>query len=115
MGLQLPGETVRFIMQGPLNEKARYFERDAAGYLLPHKLPKEQAEAWRHEYNLCNCNSCQDEGCKVRQSSARFPVDAGGQDQCLRLMKEKTPYVWRNADGRVIVIPDEVVKAIREV
>ena len=94
--------------------KKQYFASGAVGYKMPLGLPKETAEAWEKEYALCNCATCQDIDCKCRHKNIRFSVDAGGQNQCLRLMQSKTRYVFRNAIGLVIEIPPEIVKAIRE-
>ena len=94
--------------------KMQYFASGATGYKLPTYLSKEMAAEWNREYRLCDCSNCYDSACIVRQKHARFPIDAGGANQCLRMMQDKTPFVFRNGGGLVIEIPPEIVKAIRE-
>lgn len=94
--------------------KAAYFDSNCSAYRAPHDTPHEVLMEWKREWDLCNCRDCYDWDCKSRNSGPdRFPLDAGGKNQCLRLMKDKTDYVFRNGDGTVITIPDEIVKLIR--
>ena len=75
---------------------------------------KETIEAWRRERELTNCQTCNEPSCGARNDSTRFNCDAGGQLQCIRLAKHISPYAFLNADGRVIIIPDEVRKALQK-
>lgn len=97
------------------NWKRQYFAHDGAGYLIPHTLPAEKAGEWKNELALCDCATCIDRECNCKNLTSRFPADAGGQDQCLRLMQTKSPFSFRNGDGTVITIPPEVVTALHGV
>ena len=92
--------------------KAQYFQSGAQAWKVPPRTPAEVISKWRKEYELCDCATCYDDQCQYRFKVERFPLDAGGQDQCLRLMQSKSRYTWRNGNGEVITIPDEVVSAI---
>lgn len=93
--------------------KPQYFQSGAQGWKVPPGTPAEAVSEWRKEYDLCDCSTCYDRECQHRNKDARFPLDAGGQAQCLRLMQSKSRYTWRNGNGEVITVPDEVVNAIR--
>lgn len=109
----LPGEYVGFV---PLKESTgkEAFFRTGDAWRIPPGTSDEIARSWRREYDLCNCSSCNDTACRHRNKATRFPLDAGGQEQCLRLMQSKTRYTWRNGNGDIITIPAEVVKAIHD-
>ena len=94
--------------------KQQYFESGAMGYKLPPGLAVEVAEEWKKEYDLCNCTTCYDRQCTCRNMTIRFPVDAGGRNQCLRYMESKSRFVWRNGNGEIIEIPLAIIKAIRD-
>jgi len=88
-------------------DKARYFQSEAQSWKV-----SKVVDEWREEYALCDCATCYDDKCMYRRKVERFPLDAGGQNQCLRLMQSKSRYAWRNGNGDVITIPEEVVSAI---
>ena len=85
-------------------DKQRYFDR--GGELF---LSDPRAEEWREEYQRCNCKTCYDENCKARFRGIRFPVDVGGQGQCIRNESAKNRFAFRNVDGTVIVIPEDII------
>ena len=93
--------------------KAAYFDSNCSAYRAPHDTPREVLTEWKRQWELCNCRTCYDQACRCRNSPDRFPIDADGKDQCLRLMKDRTPFVFRNGSGLVIEIPEEIVKLIR--
>lgn len=105
--------SISFISVSKQPGKAAYFDSDCSSYRAPSDTPHEVLMEWKREWNLCNCRDCYDRDCRFRNSQDRFPVDADGKNQCLRLMKDKTDYVFRNGNGTVITIPDEIVKLIR--
>ena len=72
----------------------------------------ETVRAWKKEKDLTNCQTCDDSSCPARSDPERFNTDAGGKLQCLRLAKYLHPFAFRNCDGRVVVIPKSIVKAI---
>ena len=72
-----------------------------------------QDKQWRREREAINCTTCHDELCKFRNKDERYPVDAGGESQCLRWAQEFGGICWRNPDGTVILVPDKIVEAIR--
>lgn len=94
--------------------KAQYFASGASGWKVPYNTPKEVEKKWKQEYDLCDCSTCYDRDCKCRQKNTRFPADIGGMNQCLRLMQDKTPFVFRLATGLVVELPPEIVQLIRE-
>ena len=96
-----------------MNQKEAFFEAGGAAYMLPYKMPDEEANKWRSEFNACNCHlGCYDNECKYRDKKERFPVDAGGESQCLRLARLKSDFAFRNVNGDVIIIPDSIVERI---
>ncbi len=101
------------IMSGKLSEKAKFFYGGGEKWRIPPNLPKEKAAEWVRQQELCSCVDCHDQECHFRNNNACFPKDAGGQDQCLRLMKTESRFVWRNGDGRIITIPPEIIEALR--
>lgn len=76
-------------------------------------LPPQVAEATRREISAVQCSTCLDSECKHRGRTDRLPIDAGGKSQCLRWAKLVSRYSFRNGDGTVIIIPDEVIAAIK--
>ena len=74
---------------------------------------KSEVQQWRKEYSLCDCLRCYDRECTCREKNIRFPASAGGRDQCLRYARTLIKYAFRNPDGTVIIIPDEIIEAIR--
>lgn len=109
----LPGENPGYIRPYEPSGKKAFFQTGDA-WRIPPGTPEAIQAAWRKEYELCNCSTCYDTGCKHRNTQKRLPLDVGGQDQCLRLMQSKTRYTWRNGNGDIITIPAEVVKAIHD-
>jgi len=109
----LPGESVDIGISERGVGKPQYFASGATGYKIPPGTPAEVSQKWRSEYDLCDCSTCYDRDCRCRNKNIRFPVDAGGQNQCLRLMQTKTPFVFRLATGLVIELPLEMVQRIR--
>ena len=97
------------------NTRKGYFNGECGASAVVDYLPKEITERWREEARLLECRTCLDRECQFRYKDARLPEDAGGQGQCLRWAKEFTPLAWRNADGRVIIIPQEAVDRLREI
>ena len=83
---------------------------------FPPWLANGCSESWRREYQLCDCESseypCYDCDCPVRGKNERFPHDAGGAGQCLRLAQAKSRFSFRIEGGTVITIPDEIIKEI---
>ena len=86
-------------------EKRRYFEQGGSPWLNP-------TPEWKRQFQLCDCLTCFDRDCKARDKSSRFPCDSGGDGQCLRLAQAESDFAFRNVDGRVIVLPEEIVNKI---
>ena len=66
---------------------------------------------WTKERELIACETCF-EDCKFRNRKERLPSDAGGECQCLRYAKEMCGYAFKNSDGRVVIIPPEIIRQI---
>ena len=86
-------------------DKKRYFEQGGQAWL------KHNAE-WKREFELCNCQTCYDMECKARNKKTRFPEDAGGECQCLPLAQDKSKFAFRNVDGAVVILPENIVSNI---
>ncbi len=70
---------------------------------------------WNKEIELIDCDTCGEQrDCPAYMKESRYPVDAGGAGQCLRLEEFRSPYAFRNGNGDVVVIPDEVVDRIAD-
>ena len=82
-------------------------------YYLCNATP-ETKEEYSIEKDLINCDTCGLRDCGYRNSEDRFPIDAGGKGQCIRLEEYKSDYAFRNDNGLIIVIPDEVIERIVE-
>ena len=80
-----------------------------------HSVPAEIFNHWKAEAKLLDCSRCDDEVCAFRFKQDRFPEDAGGHSQCLCWAQEFTPLAWRNPDGRVIVMPQEVIDRLKAI
>ena len=78
-------------------------------------IPAEVSDRWYAEQRLLNCSQCDDEACVARFKQDRFPEDVGGKGQCLRWAQEFTPLAWRNQDGRVIIMPQEVIDRLKAI
>ena len=78
-------------------------------------LSPEMAARYRTEKQLLNCSDCDDEACAFRFKQDRFPEDVGGKGQCLRWAQEFTPLAWRNQDGRVIIMPQEIIDKLKAI
>lgn len=93
--------------------KAMFFNGEYQGKIALDYMPPEKAQRWKAEAAALNCATCNDENCPVRFNGDRLPADAGGKSQCLRWAQEFTPLAWRNPDGYVIIMPQEVFDTIR--
>ena len=100
-------------MTAEARTREQFFTGDHHGRVGLDYMPPEIAARWRAEADALNCNSCYMTDCKFRNKHERLPDDAGGEGQCLRWAQKFTPLAWRNLDGRVIVMPQEVLDAIR--
>jgi len=78
-------------------------------------LPTEVSDRWKAERRMLDCSQCDDEACEFRFKQDRFPEDAGGKGQCLRWAQEFTPLAWKNQDGRVIIMPQEVIDRLKAI
>lgn len=85
-----------------------------AAYHLDYASP-EVAARLRSEAKLLDCSRCDDEACTFRFKNDRLPEDAGGKSQCLRWAQEFTPLAWRNPDGRIIIMPQEVIDRLKAI
>lgn len=85
-----------------------------SAYHLDH-VSSEVATRLRTEAKLLDCSCCDDDACTFRFKQDRFPQDAGGKGQCLRWAREFTPLAWRNQDGRVIVMPQDIIDKLKTI
>lgn len=85
-----------------------------AAYALDYS-PPEIAARLRREKRLLDCSDCPDGACAFRFSQDRLPEDAGGKGRCLRWAQEFTPLAWRNQDGRIIIMPQEVIDRLKAI
>ena len=92
--------------------KIRFFQ-NGDHWILQNNVNAATEKEWRLEYELTDCKTCGDNDCPHRLKESRYPVDAGGGLQCLRLAQHKNPFTWRNPNGQVISIDESVVKKIR--
>ena len=83
-----------------------------SGEALRHMTEEERIKV-RGWLDAVDCRTCNDTDCKHRFKQSRIPEIAGGQSQCLRLASLLSSYSWRNSDGTVIIIPPEIVEAIK--
>ena len=113
---QITGFTVQKgkYMTPEARSREQLFTGDYHGNLALSHMPPEVADCWRDEAAALKCSTCFQENCKFRDKHERLPDDAGGEGQCLRWAQEFTPLAWRNVDGRVIVMPQEVLDTIRD-
>ena len=95
------------------SRRKMFFNGEYGGRLALDYLPPETAERWWAEAAALECSSCNVEECAFRFKEERLPEDAGGNCQCIRWAEKFTPLAWRNPDGRVIVMPQEILDAIR--
>lgn len=80
-------------------------------------LSDSERKRTEKEVELTRCITCMDKQCPYRDKDERFPPDAEGKGQCLRWAEwayQDNPYFWRNLNGDIIVIPLEIVEAIRD-
>lgn len=82
-------------------------------FKLPPNLPEEKIRQYQRLRDLCDCSTCYDHECRVRDTHARYPVEAEGMDQCLRMMRTRSEYVFRTPLGLVIEVPPGIVEKIR--
>lgn len=78
-------------------------------------LSAETVARLRAEREALNCSYCDDEACAFRFKQDRLPEDVGGKSQCLRWAQEFTPLAWRNQDGRVIIMPQEIIDKLKSI
>ena len=81
-----------------------------------NRLDEPTRKKTRMELELVDCSTCYDHDCVYRDSKERLPQDAGGRGQCLRWAEwaySDNPFFWRNPGGDIIVIPPEIIEAIR--
>ena len=96
---------MRYPEYHPRSAKELFFSGEPSDGIMPE---------WRKEKDLVNCQDCgYHYDCFHKNSTERFPADAGGKGQCLRLAQYLSPYSFQNVDGQIIVIPEDVVDAIR--
>ena len=96
--------------------REQVFEDQDGGYvsrMALSTLPADLRQAYTAEVQAVNCNSCDDAECRFRHDRKRLPADAGGESQCLRWAKAFAPLAWRNPDGCTIILPQEIIDAIR--
>ena len=96
--------------------REQVFEDQDGGYvsrMALSTLPVDLRQAYAAEVKAVNCNTCDDAECRFRYDRKRLPADAGGESQCLRWAKAYAPLAWRNPDGRTIILPQEIIDAIR--
>ena len=87
-------------------QKKHFFDEGGQPWMNP-------SPSWKQQYDLCNCRTCLEQNdCSFSGKKERFPLDAGGKGQCLRLAQAESDFAFRNVDGRVIVLPEEIVNKI---
>ena len=79
-------------------------------YFAGEPVPSE--EEWYTERKLIDCSDCLYD-CPQKNRPERLPADAGGKGQCLRHAQYLSDFAFRNVDGSVIILPDEIIQAIR--
>lgn len=90
--------------------------------LTGEKLTEEQQEQLREytrrDERSLDCSTCQynGNGCKYVFKNDRYPIWAGGRNQCRRFMLDEyaSPFSWIDGNGEIFTIPDEVVSRIRD-
>ena len=96
-----------------MTAKEQYFvngERFVINY-----QPEEEQKKWRQEEALVNCGNCLYRSeCDHCFKKERFPSDAGGDAQCLRLAQHMSKYAFINCNHNIIVIPDEIIEKIKD-
>lgn len=98
-----------------MNGREMYLKRVPGATYCTDFLPPEPAAQYRAEQELLDCSNCDDEKCAFRFKNERFPEDAGGKGQCLRWAQKFTLLAWRNQDGRVIIMSQEVLDKLKAI
>lgn len=95
-----------------MSAKERFFDGDR--FILSQQSENTR-KRWTQEAKLTDCGDCpHSQECIYCYKTVRFPADAGGEAQCIRLAQYQSKYAFENANHQIIIIPDEIIDRIKD-